>query len=189
VAVLKATLVVVALALFAGWHFRGGHEHASLEATEQTLLLVPPGKPVEVPGVALEGRWSIVFFGFTSCPTVCPTTLQVLSRLRDDATQIVFVTTDPANDTPERMRSYLAAFDPRIVAATGSGAALARAAESVGAGSQVKPGGMDHSTSLFVIGPDARLAGIMLRPSDPARIASDLALVRASRASSAVAVR
>ena len=180
----------------------GSHvAHASVEALEQTLLVAEAGKPVVLPALVradgapvepqlLQGRWSLVFFGFTSCPDVCPTTLQLLTRLAsapgnavaDGSAQILFVTTDPGTDTPQRMRAYLSAFDPRIVGLTGSPEAVQAIAGAIGAGSQAKPGGMDHSTSLFVIDPSARLAGVMLRPSDAPRIAADLAILRESRA-------
>lgn len=185
---------------------RGPHggphlEHQALTALAQTLLPVERGAPVAVPALLtaegapfaaerLKGRWSLVFFGFTSCPDVCPMTLQLLSSVaRDSAsgvptgeTQVVFVTVDPERDTPARLRSYLAHFDERFVGLTGSRADLDRFAAELGAGSASSgTGGIDHSTSVFVLDPQGRLAGVMLRPADPARIVADLDSLRAPR--------
>ena len=72
------------------------------------------------------GRWMLVFFGFTNCPDVCPTTLGELSVLLDDLgpqgddLQVLLISGDPERDTPERLNEYLQSFDPRIVGLTGS---------------------------------------------------------------------
>ncbi|MGH8241398.1 MAG: SCO family protein, partial [Steroidobacteraceae bacterium] len=81
---------------------------------------------------------------------------------------------DPERDTPERLRSYLAAFDGRIVGLTGGRVAVDSFSEQVGAGYRPLAAGIDHSTSLFVVDPQRRLAGILLRPSDPRRVVADL---------------
>ena len=170
-----------------------GHHHG-LDALAQTLLPVDGGEPVAFAALAgadgarfgperLKGRWSLVFFGFTSCPDVCPTTLQLLSevarREAAGAPQLVFVTVDPQRDTPAQLKSYLAHFDERIVGLTGSRDALDRFAAALGAASAPSgSGGIDHSTSLFALDPHGRLAGIMLRPADPARIVADLNTLR-----------
>jgi protein SCO1/2 len=178
----------------------GAHSaHEGMAALAQTLLPVDGGEPVAAAALIaadgepfaperLKGRWSLVFFGFTSCPDVCPVTLQLLSVVARDpaggvpagATQIVFVTVDPQIDTPERLKGYLAHFDERIVGLTGSKQALDRFAAGLGAASEPSgSGGIDHSTSIFALDPQGRLAGIMLRPADPARIVADLNVLRA----------
>jgi protein SCO1 len=183
----------------------GGHgahrSHQALAALAQTLLPVERGAPVAVPLLVtddgllfdparLKGRWSLVFFGFTSCPDVCPLTLQLLSAVAQDsasgvpagATQVVFVTVDPKRDTPARLKSYLAHFDERFIGLTGSRADLDRFAAQLGAASEPSgSGGIDHSTSVFALDPQGRLAGVMLRPADPARIVADLGTLRTPR--------
>ena len=71
-----------------------------------------------------EGRWSLLFTGFTHCPDVCPTTLALMAELRRrvarDDLQFVFVSVDPERDTPEVVARYLAHFDPALVGATGA---------------------------------------------------------------------
>lgn len=96
-------------------------------------LIDQSGKPFS--GTALAGRPYAIFFGFTHCPDVCPTTLMTLTntlqRLGADADRlrILFVSVDPERDTPEQLRQYLAAFDARIIGLTGSEAQIAAAAK------------------------------------------------------------
>jgi protein SCO1 len=85
---------------------------------------------------ALAGRPYAIFFGFTNCPDVCPTTLLEMSnhlaKLGPDADRlaVVFVTVDTERDTPERLRAYLSTFDPRIIGLTGSPEQVAVAAKA-----------------------------------------------------------
>ncbi len=131
---------------------------------------------------ALRGRWALVFFGFTSCPDVCPTTMQLLTRVardrrsgvQDGETLLLFVTVDPATDTPERMNAYLRHFDPRIFGLTGDSTALRRFSDAIGAAARKAGTQVDHSTSLFAIDPAGRLAGVLLNPADPERVVADL---------------
>lgn len=91
------------------------------------------GRPVDQ--TLLEGKWSAVFFGFTYCPDVCPTTLQTLldakAKLgkRADKLQIVFVSVDPGRDTPQQVATYLANF-PGVVGLTGSPEQVAQFAKA-----------------------------------------------------------
>jgi protein SCO1 len=83
-----------------------------------------------------KGHPSLVFFGFTNCPEVCPTTLfdisEVLNRLGPDAAQVnaLFVTVDPARDTPEKLKDYLSSFNPRLIGLGGDPAAIAAVAKA-----------------------------------------------------------
>lgn len=88
-----------------------------------------------------RGRWQLVFFGYTFCPDVCPTTLAVMSQvldiLRDDAKKVapMFITVDPERDTPEVLAEYIGAFHPDIVGLTGTSEQIKLAARSF----RVKP--------------------------------------------------
>lgn len=83
-----------------------------------------------------RGRWMLVFFGYTNCPDECPLTLQkmaaALGKLGPLADKVapLFVTVDPARDTPARLASYLANFDPSIIGLTGTDAQIAEAAKA-----------------------------------------------------------
>src|SRR5882757_11536179 len=108
----------------------------------------------------LQGRPSLVFFGFTHCPDVCPTTLVKLAQVKKAAAiaglQVLFVTVDPQRDTPTAMGLYVHAFDPEFIGLTGDQKAI----EKISAGFGVAalrvdlPGGeytMDHSAAVFLL--------------------------------------
>jgi cytochrome oxidase Cu insertion factor (SCO1/SenC/PrrC family) len=118
----------------------------------------------------LLGNYHILFFGYTQCPDVCPTSLQVLARalknLGDDAKRFVpwFVTVDPERDTVERLREYVGYFNERMLGLTGSSSMLdtmmkqyrVKYEKVTGEGGDPSLYTMDHTASLFLIGPDGR---------------------------------
>jgi protein SCO1/2 len=110
----------------------------------------------------LKGKPFVVFFGFTHCPEVCPTTLydltQDLQALGKDADRlnVAFVTVDPARDTPELMKTYLSSFDPRIVGLTGTEEEVAATAKAYKVYFRKVPTEsgdytMDHTASIFLM--------------------------------------
>jgi len=166
-------------------------------ALDRSVLPVAAAAPLEVPALAgtdgrpfdaarLRGHWSLVFFGFTSCADVCPTTLQTLAQFAGDpasgvasgATQVVFVSVDPERDTPGRIQAYVEAFDKRFVGVTGDHAALARFGAAVGAGFAPNGHALDHSTSVFVVDPRGRLAGVLLHPANGRSVRAGLESLR-----------
>ncbi|HEY1629909.1 MAG TPA: SCO family protein [Rhizomicrobium sp.] len=133
-----------------------------------------------------RGRYVLLYFGYTNCPDVCPTTLtqmqDAVTRLGPKARRIVpvFVTIDPARDTPEALAGYLRAFGPRFVGLSGSAAETARIAKEYRVYYAKHPlaGGtyaMDHSGEVYLLGPDGRLVTFYDPPLDPAAWAKDLA--------------
>lgn len=133
---------------------------------------------------AFEGRWTLLFSGFTHCPDICPTTLAMMAdldaRLGDAAPRLVFLSVDPERDTPERLAAYLAHFGPNFTGATGSRAQVEAVTRELGL-AQVRNSGVsgeytvDHSTALVLLDPKARLVGYFQPPHDPAALAADLA--------------
>ncbi|MEQ7874896.1 SCO family protein [Sphingomonas sp. ASV193] len=124
------------------------------------------GKPFDSAS-ALKGRPYALFFGFTHCPDVCPTTLARLVKLRkaigpgDQPFAIVFVTVDPERDTPAAMARYAALFGTPVVALTGSAAEIARVEKQWGvyAAKVAQPSGgytMDHTATVFLVGRDGK---------------------------------
>ncbi|HSR41521.1 MAG TPA: SCO family protein [Longimicrobiales bacterium] len=121
-----------------------------------------------------EGRVSVVFFGFTHCPDVCPLTLANLARAveslggRASVVQVAFVTVDPARDTPERMAGYVGSFHPGFVGLTGSEEEIAAAAAAWGVYRSVPEGRedytVDHTARSFVLDHRGRVAATF--PSD-----------------------
>lgn len=117
----------------------------------------------------LNGKWSLVFFGFTYCPDYCPTTLGVLNavkeQLGDDAKdlQIVFVSIDPERDTPQMMKDYLSSdgFPQGVIGLTGTPEQVAAAAKAYRVYYQKSGEGegytMNHSLTIYLMGPDGKL--------------------------------
>ncbi|MCK9201599.1 MAG: SCO family protein [Gallionella sp.] len=111
-----------------------------------------------------RGKAVVLFFGYTHCPDVCPTTLadlaQTMRLLGKDAerVQVLFVTVDPERDKPEMLAQYVPAFDPSFLALYGDAQATAQVAEAFGVVYQKQPTtsgyNMDHSAGTFLIGPD-----------------------------------
>ncbi len=136
------------------------------------------------------GRWSLVFLGYTHCESVCPATLaQLVTVKRSLARQFpaapqpryLFVTVDPERDTPARLASYLGAFDPDIVGATGDPAQIAALSDALTAFHQPstsKAGadtGIIHSGELYLLDPSGRTRARFSPPLDPDLVARQLA--------------
>ena len=148
-------------------------------------------------GEELHGHWTVVFIGFTHCPDVCPTTLAELSGAQKqwaalpEATRprVLFVSADPERDSPELTGDYAHAFNADSLAATGPIPELQAFARSMSLVFMKSPGpsgraddySVDHSATLIVLDPQARMAGVIVPPLDPKAIATDLiALTKAS---------
>lgn len=118
----------------------------------------------------LKGKPAVVFFGFTFCPEVCPTTLASLTALMGrlgseaDRFNVFFISVDPERDKPEELKNYLSSFDPRIHGLTGAPEQIAKLAQSLGAFYKRVPiegGGytMDHTATVFLVDAEGRFAG------------------------------
>jgi len=127
-----------------------------------------------------------VFFGYTQCPDVCPTTMAELAQIRKllgadgDKLQTVFVTIDPERDTPEILKAYLANFGPGVTALRGNAEQTAAAAKEFKvffAKVQGKSPGsytMDHSAASFVFDPKGRVRLYIPYGADPKVMAQDI---------------
>jgi len=133
------------------------------------------GQPVTIN--ELKGKWSLLFFGYTFCPDICPTTLaqlrQIKSELPPEAVeklQIILVSVDPNRDTPKQLKQYLGYFDPQFIGLTpASVEELEKVANAVSipfiAADTSKPNyTVDHSGNLAVIGPDGTQRGFIRAP-------------------------
>jgi protein SCO1/2 len=119
----------------------------------------------------LEGKPFAVFFGFTHCPDVCPTTLleltNLIKRLGPDADRMrfLFITVDPERDTPEQLKLYMSNFDPRIVGLTGTPEEIAGVARAYGAFYQKVPtkNGFtyNHTATVYLMGKDGHRVGTL----------------------------
>ena len=135
-----------------------------------------------------RGSWLLVYFGYSYCPDVCPTTLNdvstALDQLGDRARDLrpIFITIDPRRDTPQALATYLAAFSPRLDGLTGTPeqiAAVAKEYRVYYAEHRTGPGPddytMDHSSVLYLVGPDGRFRSVIRADTSPDQIAADIA--------------
>ena len=140
------------------------------------------GRPVDQS--MLEGKWSLVFFGFTYCPDYCPTTLQLLDatkqRLGDkaDDLQIVFISIDPERDTPQALKDYLSSdgFPEGVIGLTGTPEQVRAAADAYKAFYQKVGEGegytMNHSLTVYLMGPDGTFRTAVAEELGPEKSAS-----------------
>ena len=144
----------------------------STPVAQQVAAIGGPFKLTDQDGHAvtdqeLKGRPFLVFFGFTNCPDVCPTTLfevsEILRALGPDAdrTRALFITVDPERDTPAVMKEYLSSFDPHLSGLTGDPAAIAAVAKAYRVYFKKVPldqGGytMDHTAIVYLMDKEGR---------------------------------
>lgn len=159
------------------------HPHANFE------LLGLDGKPRNL--ADFKSKVVILFFGYTHCPDVCPTTLadlaQTMRSLGDDArrVQVIFVTLDPERDNPDMLSKFVPAFDSSFIALYGSAPATAQAAQSFGVSYAKQPdkhGGytLDHSDGIYLLGTQGK--PLLLAPYNQSTqlLAEDIRLLLAT---------
>jgi len=142
-----------------------------------------------------RGKAVVVFFGYTQCPDVCPTTLSTLAETMKllgpdaDRVQVIFITVDPERDTPALLAEYVPAFDKRFLGLSGNAEATERVAKEFKVIYQKQPGAtpttytMDHSAGVFLFDPQGRLRLYARNGQGPDAFAHDLReLLRASSA-------
>ena len=129
----------------------------------------------------LTGHWSIVFVGYTHCPDICPTTLNLMSEVDRELSlqkmnppHVIFLTIDPERDTPKVMNSYIEYFNAEFTGLTGSLANIEKFTKNLNAVYRKSPGLggeitkddylMDHSSALMLINPQGNLQSILTAP-------------------------
>jgi protein SCO1/2 len=153
-------------------------------------LLDHRGEPFT--GESLKGQWTLMFFGFTYCPDVCPTTMAFLSRFVEALkglpeyadTRVVMVSVDPARDTPERLAEYVPFFNPSFTGVTGEFLDIHRFATSLNTPFRKVPGEdgdylVDHSANVVLINPRGDYHGFFKAPLDLAKMKVTYRSVRA----------
>jgi protein SCO1 len=132
-----------------------------------------------------KGHVTVLLFGFTHCPDLCPTALSNLAAVLDqlgeerDRVQIVFITVDPERDTSEVLRDYLSGFGPNFVGLTGGRVAIREAAKTFKVFFQKKPlpdgvYTMDHSAVIYILDPQARARLMFTAKRQPKDVAHDI---------------
>ncbi|MDT3684569.1 MAG: SCO family protein [Pseudorhodoplanes sp.] len=133
----------------------------------------------------MKGKPFLVFFGFTHCPDICPTTLfevsEILGKLGGDAERVnaLFVTVDPERDTADKLKDYLSSFHPRLRGLTGTSEAIAAMEKAYRVYSKKVPldgGGytMDHTALVYLMNKDGRFVAPFNMKRKPEEAAADL---------------
>jgi protein SCO1/2 len=142
----------------------------------------------------LQGRWTLLFFGFTNCPDVCPATLTLLAQVEKQLAdlpaerrpQVVLVSVDPQRDTAEQLAKYVRFFSPTFIGVRAQEAQTDEFTRNLGvpvARTPTRDGGytVDHSGSIFAIDPTGRLRALFSPPHQAAALAADLRTLTQAR--------
>ena len=190
------------------------HDARAVLLPNQVITLFPEPKPLTAFALtdhqnrafdlaSLKGKWSFVFFGFTHCPDVCPTTLALLAGARErigknmagaEDSQFVFISVDPHRDTASKLGQYVNYFDRDFLGVTGDPAQIANLAAQLGAvyqlaitaGTENYP--VTHSAAVFLLDPHARLHAVFTPPHDAETISKRFQVVRELAAGDTVSV-
>ncbi len=200
------TAVVLAAMLGGVWLAATYRENGSraILLPDQVMTLFPDPKPLTAFAFTdhenrvfdlsrLKGKWSFLFFGYTHCPDICPMTLAILARAREDIVkstvgakdvQFVFISVDPDRDTASKLRQYVTYFDTSFLGVTGDNAQLGNLAGQLGAAYQVAitPGVENypvyHTAAVFLVDPRARYHAVFAPPLDAASISKRFKVLR-----------
>ena len=194
-------ILVALLALIMGLIFNSLMSRSSqgnnTALTEAGIILLPQsrhlpaitltnqdGQPVLIN--ELKDKWSLLFFGYTYCPDICPTTLAQLRQVKSelpkeavDRLQVVLVSVDPNRDTPNQLKQYLGYFDKDFVGVAGTIDDTQKLANALSIpfipADTSKPGyTVDHSGNLAIVGPDGRQRGFIRAPFNNQKLVAQL---------------
>lgn len=145
------------------------------------------GKPFTLNN--LKGHFSLIFFGFTHCPDLCPTTLATLNqsyKILENAKlknmpQVIFISVDPEQDNAKTIKTYLASFNSAFLGATGTKEQLDKLTQEmnvlytkVAQDGNTEHYSIDHSGALILVNPEGQFYGVFTMPHDPQKIADDM---------------
>ncbi len=200
------TAVVLAALLAGVWLAAAYRENGSraILLPDQVMTLFPAPKPLAAFAFKdhedrvfdlsrLRGKWSFLFFGYTHCPDICPTTLATLARAHENIArsaagakdvQFVFISVDPNRDTAGKLGQYVTYFDTAFLGVTGDDAQLGNLAAQLGAAYQlaITPGMENypvyHTTAVFLVDPQARYHAVFAPPLDAEGISRRFEVLR-----------
>jgi protein SCO1/2 len=187
------------------------HESRAMLLPDRAITLFPDPKPLTAFALSdhenrvfdlsrLKGKWSFLFFGYTHCPDVCPTTLATLASAHESIVkgtdgakdvQFVFISVDPNRDTASKLRQYVDYFDPTFLGVTGDNAQIGNLAGQLGAAYQVaitpdiENYPVYHTTAVFLLDPRARYHAVFTPPHDAEAISRRFKVVRELEAGNA----
>jgi len=142
-----------------------------------------------------KGKWTLDFFGYTSCPDICPATLYVLNSVQGlledetgevpDDMQVVFISVDPERDTTEKLAAYITHFNKKFIGATADKTEIDKLTRQFGAGyilePETAPGHylVAHTSAIFLVDPFGRLIASFSQPHYPKTITSQFQKIQA----------
>jgi protein SCO1/2 len=196
---MKVTYFILALlmALFTGL-FTYQHLHTDkFDPTQLHGTYVPPGRPVlgfDLKTTRMQtfrpsnlmGKWTILFFGYTQCRSICPVSMDALHRMHQILKtksglqvlpQVYMISLDPARDTLSSLKQYVHGFDPDFIGVLGSEAMVQHLSNDLGIvydAQNQKDGQIDHSGTVTVINPAGEVAMFFTPPLNPQWMADDL---------------
>ncbi len=208
-------IAVIALsALLSGYWFSTLQQEAESDAASSLKIgiqgaVINPARKVGVPALVkhddtiltesdFKGHWSLVFFGYTHCPDVCPTTMNVLTQAKKIVSEsaadevfptVYFVSVDPARDDPQQLAGYVSYFDKEFIGVTGEEPLLNAFTLQLSAvyllmppDDPAKPDvyNVDHSSALYLLNPDGRLTAMLSEPFTPQKLVEDIGKVRSA---------
>lgn len=200
------TLAFAVLALFFGlWTQYNSTKPANVEIESGTILPVPhdispfhlvsaDDKPFTHEN--LKGQWSLLFFGFTKCPQLCPTTLSLLNDAYQNIErhkqvplpQVVFISVDPERDTTKHIKEYLSGYNKNFIGATGSQKTLDDLTNEMSIlyakvenpnATNIEDYNIDHSGTVLMINPLGQLFAIFSTPQDANELSDDIEKIEA----------
>ena len=198
----KLLLAAVTIAAMAGGALtaRWMSSRIPQEVINATVLPAPRSLPefnlidhngAEFTPASIENRWQLLFFGFTHCPDICPTTLQTLNSVQSSLATtlgdaqtpgIIFVSVDPERDTPEQLQRYLGNFGTDIVGVSGPHVELMKLTTPLGivfqkVWSDDDQYQMDHSAAILILNPDGQFAALSSAPHSVDLLVRDLSII------------
>jgi protein SCO1/2 len=202
----KFVSVLIVVALFGGtWFFIRGSTGSIAQPQHATILpsamALPDFTLLDQDGrtftrESLNGNWSLLFFGFTNCPDICPTTMQALSIAREKMAAgglaasslpgILFLSVDPGRDSPEILKSYVSYFGEGISGLTGDMSELRKLTKVLGiyfekTSAEGGTYNVDHTAAVIVVNPNTEFHALFSAPISVDELVHDLPLILASQ--------
>jgi protein SCO1/2 len=195
ISIVCAAVLALLFGLWAHYNLNE-HEPVNMELSSATILKQPRAlaqfnltdannQPFTLDN--LKGHWNLIFFGFTNCPDLCPTTLSTLNKsylsLANTAKQlpqVVFISIDPEQDTTTRLKKYLTSFNSNFLGATGKEKDIYNLSQELSiVYGKVQPTDaknytFDHSGTILIVDPKGQFYGVFTLPHDAQKIADDM---------------
>ncbi|MDU8498821.1 SCO family protein [Pseudomonas syringae] len=194
---IAAAIIALVLGLIFSQLLPGSGSEDQAALNDAGIVLLPKSRPLPalsmtdqngtaVPLDGLKGKWTLMFFGYTFCPDICPTTLAQIKQIRTELPEkvvkrmrVVLVSVDPDRDTPQQLKQYLGYFDKQYIGLTAPVADIQKLANAVSIpfipADTSKPNYfVDHSGNLALIGPDGTQRGFIRAPLNNQKLVKQL---------------